>query len=75
MHCYFHPVSCHEVIPDEIGIEILDLDVACMEALKTVPELREEIRRSGRNWWEWQIDVTDASGTVLVSIRLDAQPL
>jgi hypothetical protein len=75
MHCYFHLVSCHEVILDEIGIEILDLDVAWMEALKTVQELREEIRRSGRDWWVWQIDVTDASGTVLVSIRLDAQPL
>lgn len=74
MLCYFHLVSCHEVIADEIGIEILDLDVAWMEALKIVPELREEIRRSGRDWREWQIDVTDASGTVLMSIRLDAQP-
>jgi hypothetical protein len=75
MLCYFHLVSCHEVIPDETGIEILDLDAARIGALKAVRELREEVRQLDGDWREWRIDVTDVSGTVLMSIRLDAQPL
>jgi hypothetical protein len=75
MLCYFHLVSCHEVIPDETGIEILDLDAARIEALKAVRELREEIHQLYGDWREWQIDVTDACGTVLMSIPLGAQPL
>ena len=75
MLCYFHLVSCHEVIPDEMGVEILDLDAARIGALKAVRELLEEICQVDGDWREWQIDVTDVSGTVLMSIRLDAQPL
>lgn len=41
MRCYVHLVNCHDVILDETGVEVADLENAETEARKAVQELRQ----------------------------------
>ncbi|KLK90975.1 hypothetical protein AA309_22595 [Microvirga vignae] len=74
MRCYFHLVSYHDAIFDETGIEVTDLETAEAEALKAINELREDDSAANEDWQDWQLNVTDRSGQVLLSIPLDAAP-
>ena len=42
MRCYFHLVSCHDVILDDTGVEVADLENAEAEARKAIQELCQE---------------------------------
>lgn len=70
MHCYFHLVHTHERILDETGIEVSDLEAAHYYALKAIQELRQEGDEE-TDWNGWQLQVTDASGRILLEIPLD----
>lgn len=70
MHCYFHLVSRHDVILDDTGVEVTDLENAEAEARKAILELRQEDEEADEMWAGWQLNVTDASGRVLLSIPL-----
>jgi hypothetical protein len=71
MRCYFHLVNSHEVIPDEDGVEILDLEKARDFAMRAIEELREEAIQAGTSWQGWRLDVVDPSGGILLSIPLE----
>lgn len=70
MRCYFHLVNCHDVILDDTGIEVADVASAEAQAHKAIQELRREDDRSDGMWEGWQLNVSDASGRVLLSILL-----
>ncbi len=70
MRCYFHLVNCHDVIRDDTGIEVADLASAEAQACKAIQELRQENDQSDGMWEGWQLNVTDASGRMLLSILL-----
>ena len=70
MRCYFHLVSCHDVIVDDTGVEIADLENAEAEARKAIHELRQEDEEADERWAGWQFNIADASGRVLLSIFL-----
>lgn len=72
MHCFFHLVHRHERILDETGIEVSDLEAAHYQAIKAIQELREEGEDDEVDWRGWHLEVTDATGKVLLSIPLDA---
>ncbi|MGF9757430.1 hypothetical protein AAII07_19740 [Microvirga sp. 0TCS3.31] len=57
MRCYFHLVNSQEIIPDEEGVEILDLERAGEFALRAIEELREEAIQAGASWQGWRLDV------------------
>ncbi|WP_230532398.1 DUF6894 family protein [Microvirga roseola] len=46
MRCYFHLVNGHEMIPDNAGVDVPDLDVAHSLALQVLQEIREEADQS-----------------------------
>lgn len=71
MHCYFHLVHTHERIQDEAGIEVSDLEAAHYQALKAIQELRQEGEAEDVDWRDWQLEVTDEAGNILLSIPLD----
>jgi hypothetical protein len=71
MRCYFHLVSSHESIPDDIGIEVSDLAMAEEMALQAIEDIREEAIQQGASWQGWRLDIMDRSGRVLLSIPLD----
>ena len=68
MHCFFNLVSRDNTIVDEEGIEIGDMSVLrdqVSEAIRDV--LRDE--RDGPE--HWSIEITDASGAVLMNLPLE----
>ncbi|WP_262269107.1 DUF6894 family protein [Microvirga yunnanensis] len=70
MRCYFHLVNCHDVILDDTGVEVDNLDSAEAEARKAIQELRQEDGDPDDLWAGWQLSIVDASGRVLLSISL-----
>ncbi|GEO19174.1 DUF6894 family protein [Microvirga aerophila] len=71
MRCYFHLVNGHGFIPDETGLDVPDIEMAQHQALKAIQELRQEAGQTAEEWSGWRINVVDASGRVLLSLRLD----
>lgn len=70
MRCYFHLVSRHDVIADETGIDVADLEAAEAHARQAIEELRLEGDEADEGWEGWQLNVADARGCVLLSIPL-----
>ncbi|QRM27361.1 hypothetical protein [Microvirga sp. VF16] len=71
MRCYFHLVNGHESIPDDIGIEVLDLTTAEEMALQAIEDIRTEAIELGASWEGWRLDIVDPSGRSLLSIPLN----
>jgi hypothetical protein len=65
-------VDRHEIIPDEEGLEVTDLAIACREIMRTVEEVRRKSPSTAAAWRGWRLDVADAAGTIVFSISLDA---
>ena len=70
MKYYFNLVNGNETIIDEEGIEVRDLDQALVQAMKAIEELRAEEGAEAEAWENWSLEVTDSSGTVLLSLAL-----
>ena len=71
MRCYFHLVSRHDMILDNIGVEVANLERAEAEARQAIRDLRQEDDLADEEWQGWQLNVTDAAGQVLLSIPLN----
>ncbi|MBQ0821885.1 hypothetical protein KBI52_16960 [Microvirga sp. HBU67558] len=72
MHCYFHLVNQHEIIPDEVGVEVLDLERAQELALLAIQDIRKAALDLDASWHQgWRLDIVTPSGQVLASIPLD----
>jgi hypothetical protein len=50
MRCYFHLVSGHETIRDDIGVEVSSLATAQEFAMHAIDDLREEASQAGASW-------------------------
>jgi hypothetical protein len=70
MRCYFHLANCHETILDDIGIEVLDLETARVEAQKAINELRRDQDGVTEDWTGWRLDIVDRDDTLLCSLDL-----
>jgi hypothetical protein len=71
MGCCFHLENGPETIPDDTGIEVLDLATTQDMALQAIDDIREEAIHLGASWQGWRLDIVDRSGHVLLSISLD----
>jgi uncharacterized protein DUF6894 len=72
MRCFFHLVNGHEAILDEAGIEVSDLEMAKVQAMKAIRELRQESGGTTNEWGGWRLDIVCPEGSLLYSIGLDA---
>ena len=72
MRCYFHLVNSHETIPDDVGLEVPDLESMQYHALQAIHEIRQDANPIGEDWQGWRLDVVCPAGTMLLSIPLDA---
>ena len=71
MRYYFHLVSDSLRIPDDVGVEAGSANEAYLGALKALDDLRGELKASdGRHW---NLEVTDSSDRVIVTIALNVQ--
>jgi hypothetical protein len=74
-HYYFNLTNGHEVIPDEIGIEVSDARTALIHAFEAIEELRREADTSQSEWEGWRLNIVDGSGRLIHSLPLDHPPL
>jgi uncharacterized protein DUF6894 len=72
---YFNLTDGHDVIPDEIGIEVSDDRAAMIQAFEAVEELRREVDASPDEWEGWRLNIMDGSGRLIHSLALDNPPL
>jgi hypothetical protein len=72
MRCYFHLVNGSEVISDDTGIEVTDLETAKAEARKAIAELRQENGGANEDWSGWRLDIECPEGSLLHSFNLTA---
>jgi hypothetical protein len=67
---YFTLRNTSRSIPDEQGIELSSFDQVRAEVLQTIEEMWEEDPELAKESVGWNLDVSDHSGTVLLSISL-----
>ncbi len=70
MRCYFHLVNGADIIPDDTGIEVPDLESARASALQAIGELRREADDRPQDWAGWQLQIVCPQGNILASIPL-----
>ena len=73
-HYYFNLTDGHDVIPNEIGIEVSDDRAALIHAFEAVEELRREADASPDEWEGWRLNIMDGSGRLIHSLALDNPP-
>ena len=71
MRFYFHLVGPTGAIPDDAGFDACSLEVAEAESRQAMQEIRDDDMFAGEDWDGWQLEITDASHQVLVTIPLD----
>jgi hypothetical protein len=68
-HYHFHVLNGLGLTEDDEGRDLADLDVARREAINGARSIISEEARDGRVDLRGRIDVTDASGRVLLTVR------
>jgi hypothetical protein len=68
---YFHLNNGDDVIRDEDGILVSDVDAALITAMEVIQELRAEDEVSAAEWQGWRLEITDEAGQVIESLSLD----
>ena len=72
MRCYLHLADAHQTLLDRHGVEVSDLDQVRALVHEVATEMIQQGEAEARDWDGWRIEVADASGAVLLTIRLDA---
>lgn len=70
MRYYFHLVSSMGKIPDSEGVEVASLGQAKAQALQAIEELRGEEDATDDDWTGWRLEVTDATGQLMMVFEL-----
>ena len=71
MRCYFNLVSSHRTITDEEGLEVADMEEARTFAREAIREMAQDGVAEIAHWRGWQMEASDASGTVLFTIGFE----
>ena len=74
LHYYFNLTDGHDVILDEIGIEVSDDRAALIQAFEAIEELRRESSPSPDEWEGWWLNIIDDSGRLVHSLALTDSP-
>jgi hypothetical protein len=70
MRLYFYLMNGRDFLRDESGVEVSDFAAAREEAAIALNELPQGKDFDTRDWTGWHLEITDASGVILLSIRL-----
>lgn len=70
MRCFFHLVSAFETLLDDVGVEVPNVQVAKVEALKVIGDLRQASDEQTEDWVGWRLDIMCPKGSLLHSIPL-----
>jgi len=70
MLCFFHLTDGQEVIADEKGMMVRDLDQARTQAMLAVNEFCAEADDQSDEWGNWRLEVVNEAGETLFAIPL-----
>jgi hypothetical protein len=70
MRCFFHLVNGNDMLLDDTGVEVPNLDMAKVYARQAIRELRQDTDEPIEDWNGWQLDIVCPEGTLLHSIPL-----
>jgi len=70
MRCYFHLVNGAEIILDDTGIEVPNLESAKAQAWEAINELRREADTEVQDWGGWHLNIICPEGSLLASLPL-----
>lgn len=71
MRVYFHATNGVRSILDQVGIEVVDIEQARVEALRALEEFRQELDPFEDCLSGWRLEVVDAAGLVVLTLDLD----
>ena len=70
MRYYFHLANEQVAIPDDTGLELIDLETGKAQALRVISELQYEVGTATEDWASWRLDIASSEGSLLHSIHL-----
>jgi len=70
MRCYFTLVSDDDVIVDNVGVEVPDLEAARAQAAMAIHEILEEEADTPGAFEGWHLEVVDGSSRLLFSLPI-----
>jgi hypothetical protein len=68
---YFHLNNGEDMIRDEDGVLVSDVDAALIAAMEVIQELRAEDAVSAAEWHGWRLEIMDEASKVIESLSLD----
>jgi hypothetical protein len=70
MRFYFNLVCDDEMMIDDEGVEVRDIDHARVQALKAIAELRQEAGTDSLEWSHWRLEVMNEAGEMVFALKL-----
>jgi hypothetical protein len=71
MRVYFNLADSAQSLPDQQGVDVVDVEEARTEAKRAIAEMLQQDPAMKANVGGWRLDAVDATGAVLFSINLD----
>ena len=71
MRVYFHATNGVRSILDQVGIEVVDIEQARVEARRALEEFRRELDPLEDCLSGWRLEIVDAAGLVVLTLDLD----
>ena len=71
MRFYFNLVCDEEMMIDDEGVEVRDIEHARVQALKAIAELRQEAGSALDEWSGWRLEVMNEAGEIMFALHLN----
>lgn len=71
MRFYFNLVCDDEMMIDDEGVEVRDIEHARLQALNAIAELRQEAGTDLVEWSRWRLEVLNEAGDVVFALQLN----
>ncbi|WP_445501116.1 DUF6894 family protein [Microvirga sp. G4-2] len=72
---YFNLTDGNQIIRDDEGLQLADINAAVGYAIKAIEELRAEARAPSEEWLGWRMEITNGTGEMVWVIPLEPWPL
>ncbi|QRM32617.1 hypothetical protein [Microvirga sp. VF16] len=59
---------------DDSGLEVADLGAMHEQIARAIHKIRQDDHHNEEDWRDWQLNVVDEAGNLLVTIPLGTQP-
>ena len=70
MRLHFNLLRGDQRIPDEVGVDVEDLQAGVLEAFETLRAMQERDPEDASSWAGWELQICDGSVRPITSIPL-----